>query len=134
MKCNQKNATKEMIWRTANEFALYNLKIVLITLHEDFGMGKDRLSKFVKKIQEKVKRYDEADNDGILDYAINRDVRGLELDAELTELLTSAVGSRSANRKVKKSQAVSMAELEEVRCKMLAFQDLQKEGIGNEFN
>ncbi len=129
MKCNSEKALRELVWRTANEFARQNLKIMMVVLHDDFGFGRDRLHKVIDCIKEKVRYYDEYDNDGVLDYALDRDIRGLGLDDELTEFLTTNIGSRCQNRKIKpKDKDISVAEAAEMRSKMRAFEQIQKGG------
>lgn len=126
MKCNSEKALRELVWRTAHEFARQNLKILMIVLHDDFGFGRDRLHKVIDCIKEKVRYYDEYDNDGVLDYALDRDIRGLGLDDQLTEFLTTNIGSRCANRKIKpKDKDLSVAEAAEICSKMRAFEEMQ---------
>ena len=129
MKCSSEKALRELVWRTANEFARQNLKIMMVVLHDDFGFGHDRLHKVIDCIKEKVRYYDEYDNDGVLDYALDRDIRGLGLDDELTEFLTTNIGSRCQNRKIKpKDKDISVAEAAEMRSKMRAFEQIQNNG------
>lgn len=129
MKCNSEKALKELVWRTANEFARQNLKIMMVVLHDDFGFGRERLHKVIDCIKEKVRYYDEYDNDGVLDYALDRDIRGLGLDDELTNFLTENIGSRCANRKIKpKDKDLSVAEAAEICSKMRAFEQIQSNG------
>lgn len=129
MKCNSEKALKELVWRTCNEFARQNLKIIMIVLHDDFGFGHDRLHKLIGAMKEKVKIYDDCDNDGVLDYALDRDIRGLDIDADLMEFLTENIGSRCGNRKIKsKEKDISIAEAAEMRSKMRAFELIQNNG------
>lgn len=129
MKCNSEKALRELVWRTANEFARQNLKIMMVVLHDDFGFGRDRLHKVIDCIKGKVRYYDEYDNDGVLDYALDRDIRGLGLDDQLTEFLTENIGSRCANRKIKpKDKDLSVAEAAEICSKMRAFEQIQNNG------
>ena len=128
MKSNSEKALKELVWRTANEFARQNLKIMMVVLHDDFGFGRDRLHKVIDCMKEKVRYYDEYDHDGILDYALDRDIRGLGLDDDLTEFLTENIGSRCRNRKIKpKEKDISIAEAAEMRSKMRAFEQMQQD-------
>ena len=129
MKCNSEKALRELVWRTAHEFARQNLKILMVVLHDDFGFGHDRLHKVIDCMKEKVRYYDEYDNDGVLDYALDRDIRGLGLDDELTDFLTENIGSRCANRKIKpKDKDLSVAEAAEICSKMRAFEQIQNNG------
>lgn len=129
MKCSSEKALRELVWRTANEFARQNLKIMMVVLHDDFGFGRERLHKVIDCIKEKVRYYDEYDNDGVLDYALDRDIRGLGLDDQLTEFLTTNIGSRCANRKIKpKEKDLSVAEAAEMCSKMRAFEEIQNNG------
>lgn len=125
MKVNSEKALKELVWRSANEFARQNLKILLVVLHEDFGFGKDRLHRLIECLKAKVKYYDEYDEDGVLDHALDRDIKGLMLDEDLTDFLVCSIGSRSENRKVKKDKSISFAEAEDIRNKMRAFEEVQ---------
>lgn len=125
MKVNSEKKLKEIVWRTANEFARQNLKILLIVLHEDFGFGCERLHKVIECLKAKVKYYDEYDEDGVLDHALDRDIKGLMLDEELTDFLVGSIGSRCENRKIKKDKSVTFAEAEDIRAKMRAFEEVQ---------
>ena len=126
MKVNSEKKLKEIVWRTANEFARQNLKILLIVLHEDFGFGRERLHKVIECLKAKVKYYDEYDEDGVLEHAVNRDIKGLMLDEDLEDFLVGRIGSRHENRKIKKrDKAVSFAEAEDIRAKMRAFEEVQ---------
>ena len=65
----------------------------------------------------------------MLDYALDRDIRGLGLDDELTNFLTENIGSRCANRKIKpKDKDLSVAEAAEICSKMRAFEQIQSNG------
>ena len=65
----------------------------------------------------------------MLDYALDRDIRGLGLDDELTEFLTTNIGSRCQNRKIKpKDKDLSVAEAAEICSKMRAFEQIQSNG------
>lgn len=127
MKTHSRNAERERAYQLCAEYAVDNLKVVFVVLHEQFGFGKDRLRKLMEEMQKKFDYYHEYDADGCFEYAMNRDIHGLGLDEEVDNALTGRLGSWAECRQPKPKQpTVSIAEASEMQAKMLAMTDAQK--------
>lgn len=127
MKTRSRNAERERAYQLCAEYAVDNLKVVFVVLHEQFGFGKDRLKKLMDEMQKKFDYYHEYDSEGCFKYAMDRDIHGLGLDDEVDYALTGRLGSWAECRQPKPKQtSVTVAEAAEMQTKMLAMTDLQK--------
>ncbi len=67
MKRNGSNINLQKAWNTVYETQMDNLALMLLVLHNEYGFGRDRIGKLLASMTEMVKRFDEYQEDGVLD-------------------------------------------------------------------
>lgn len=87
MKCNSKDAVGEKYWNLSLKFAVDNLKVAMVVLHNEFGFGPERLTRFLDGVANTSARYNQAFDDEVMDNVIDKDVRALGIPDEYVEML-----------------------------------------------
>lgn len=150
MKRNDSNIELQKAWNSVYENMEDNLAMMLLVLHNEYGFGRERIVKLLDAMEEMSQKFDEYQQDGVLDikrkkltecFVNEKDLRKF-LQARLKGVIpeeyydkvfystTSALRealSKSKHNDIKRQQTVSVAEAAEMQRRMFAMKDFLNE-------
>lgn len=150
MKANSYEAAQQKAWKTIQNVMRDNIAMMLLVLHNEYGFGRERIKKLLDEMADMAERFDEYDNDGVLDIKRDELTKDFLDENRLHEFLKvrlknvipeehyeeifgdgSAVfhevraKSKSKARERQKRQEISIATAAEIQSKVLAMRDFQ---------
>ena len=146
MKRNDSNINLQKAWNTVYESQMDNLAMMLLVLHDEYGFGRERIGKLLASMTEMTKKFDEYQEDGVLDIKREQLTSGFLDTKDLHEFLkirlsgvvpeefynemfhktTSALYEAQAKSKhnaMKRQQTVPVAEAAEMQRKIHAMKE-----------
>lgn len=152
MKHNESNINFQKNWNAVYKTLEDNLALMLLVLHDEYGFGRERIGKLLASMTETAKRFDEYQEDGILDIKREQLTDGFLDVKDLHEFLkiklkgvvpevfyndlfynaTPAFHEAQAKYKhntQKQQKKVSFAEAAEIQSRVLAMKEFCKTNI-----
>lgn len=146
MKRNNSKIEFQKNWNTVYETMEDNLALMLLVLHDEYGFGRERIGKLLASMTEMTKKFDEYQEDGVLDIKREqltsgfldtkdlheflkirlRDIVPEEFYNEMFHKTTSALYEAQAKSKhnaLKRQQTVPVAEAAAIQSKVLAMKE-----------
>lgn len=153
MKRNEPNIELQKAWNSVYENMEDNIALMLLVIHNEYGFGRERIVKLLDAMEEMSQKFDEYQQDGVLDikrkkltegFINEKDLRKF-LQARLRDIIpeeyydkvfystTSALREALSKSKHKAEcqQTVSIAEAAEMQKRMFAMKDFLNERSGN---
>lgn len=154
MKRNEPNIELQKVWDAVYSNMEDNIALMLLVLHDEYGFGRERIIKLLDAMEEMSQRFDEYQQDGVLDIKRRKLTEGFVSEKDLRKFLqtrlrgvipeeyydkvfystTSALHEAQAKSKhnaMKRQQTVPVAEAAEIQSKVLAMRDFLNERSGN---
>lgn len=154
MRRNEPNIELQKAWDAVYENMEDNIALMLLVLHNEYGFGRERIVKLLDAMEEMSQKFDEYQQDGVLDIKRKKLTEGFVSEKDLRKFLqtrlkgvipeeyydkifystTSALHEAQAKSKhndIKLQQTVSVAEAAEMQKRMFAMKDFLNERSGN---
>ncbi|MCM1330850.1 MAG: hypothetical protein NC253_15625 [Ruminococcus sp.] len=153
MKANSYEAAQQKAWENIRGIMRDNIAMMLLVLHNEYGFGRERIKTLLDKMTDMAERFDEYDNDGVLDIKRDELTGGFINPKDLHEFLKIRLKdvipeeyhdelfgnksaafhevraqSKSKARERRKRQAVDVATAAEIQQKILAMKNFQTKG------
>lgn len=151
MKRNEPNIELQKAWNSVYENMEDNIALMLLVLHNEYGFGRERIVKLLDAMEEMAQKFDEYQQDGVLDIKRKKLTEGFVSEKDLRKFLqarlkgvipeeyydkvfystTSALREAQAKSKHndrKRQQTVPVAEAAEIQSKVLVMRDFLKNG------
>lgn len=146
MKRKEPQINLQKNWDAVCENMEDNLAMMLLVLHDEYGFGKERLAKLLNAMEEMAQKFDEYQEDGVLDIKRKELTKGFLSEKDLRKFLqtrlkgvipeeyynkifystTSAMYEAQAKSKhnaIKRQQTIPLAEAADMQRKMLAMKE-----------
>lgn len=94
MKRNEPNIELQKAWNSVYENMEDNIALMLLVLHNEYGFGRERIVKLLDAMEEMAQKFDEYQQDGVLDIKRKKLTEGFVSEKGSAEILAGKTKGR----------------------------------------